>query len=61
MRGMPLENAVMRMAAAGNDLVNTHLLLAWETGAATEREMAVFGFRPSDPGRSRWATVEKMR
>jgi hypothetical protein len=58
---IPLEGAVMRLAAAGNDLVNAHLLLAWESNCTTEDELAPFGLRPQDSVRNRWTTIELLR
>jgi hypothetical protein len=58
---IPLEGAAMRLAAAGNDLINAHLLLAWESNSTTESELAAFGLRPNDSERSRWTTIEQAR
>lgn len=58
---IPLEGAVMRLAAAGNDLANAHLLLAWEGNCTTEDELLSFGLRPNDSNRNRWTTIESVR
>lgn len=58
---LPLEAAIMHLAAAGNDLINAHLLLAWEANCATSDELARFELRVDDLERWRWTTVERAK
>jgi hypothetical protein len=58
---VPLEAAIVHLAASGNDLINSHLLLAWEANCATSDELAPFGLRLDDLARWRWTTVETAK
>jgi hypothetical protein len=58
---IPLEGAVLRLAAAGNDLVNAHLLLAWEANCTSAAELRRFDLDPEDADKHRWTTVEIAR
>lgn len=56
-----LEDAAIRLAAAGNHLVNAHLRLAWEANAATEDDVRACGFDPAVQRSMRWAGMEQFR
>lgn len=58
---VPLEDAAIRLAAAGNHLVNAHLRLAWEANAATEEDVRACGFDPGIQQSMRWAGMEQFR
>jgi hypothetical protein len=57
---MPLEDAAVRLAAAGNHLVNAHVRLAWEANAATRAEVLTCGFDPEKRRRFEWMTLEQF-
>jgi hypothetical protein len=52
-----LEDAAVRVASAGNHLVNAHLRLAWEANAATRAELVACGFDPTSDRLQNWAGV----
>jgi hypothetical protein len=58
---IPLEDGTVRLAAAGNHLVNAHLRLAWEANAATVEEVRECGFDPQIERSLRWAGMEQFR
>ncbi|MGH8512616.1 MAG: hypothetical protein ACREV8_01440 [Gammaproteobacteria bacterium] len=58
---IPLEDGTVRLAAAGNHLVNAHLRLAWEANAATADEVCQCGFDPHIERSLRWAGMEQFR
>lgn len=57
---IPLEDGTVRLAAAGNHLVNAHLRLAWEANAATVDEVRRCGFDPHIERSLRWAGIEQF-
>lgn len=58
---IPVEDAALQTAAAGNHLVNAHLRLAWEANAATEADVLRCGFSPRFDQRLEWASMETFR
>lgn len=58
---IPVEDAALQMAAAGNHLVNAHVRFAWEANAASETEVRRCGFSPQFDHRLEWASLEAFR
>lgn len=56
-----LEDAAIRLAAAGNHLVNAHVRLAWEANAATEQDARACGFNPGEQRSMRWTGMPEFR
>jgi hypothetical protein len=54
----PVEDAAIRLSAAGNHLVNAHLRFAWEANAAAEADVRRCGFDPDSEQRLEWASLE---
>lgn len=57
---IPIEDAAIRLAAAGNHFVNAHLRFAWEANAATRSEVRACGFDPDRQRRFEWASLEQF-
>jgi hypothetical protein len=55
-----IENASVRLGAAGNHLVNAYLRLAWEANAATEDDVKACGFDPTSNAFRNWAVVARV-
>jgi hypothetical protein len=58
---IPVEHAIVRVASAGNHLVNAHLRLAWEANAATRDELRLCRFDPQSTQGRQWAVVANLR
>jgi hypothetical protein len=56
-----VEDAAVKAASAADHLVNAHLSVAWETNAATQPEMIVCGFDPSEETPAFWSSCEQLR
>jgi len=56
-----IEDAAVKVASAGDHLVNAHLRIAWETNAATREEMLACKFDPSEETPLFWASCDDLR
>jgi hypothetical protein len=56
-----VEDAAVKIASAGDHLVNAHLRIAWEANAATEEEMRQCGFDPTVEDPDFWSSCELLR
>ncbi len=56
-----VEAAAVRIASAGDHVVNAHLRLAWEANAATRDDMLDCRFDPSRAEAKSWSTAQDLR
>jgi hypothetical protein len=56
-----VEDAAVKIASAGDHLVNSHLRIAWEVNAATRDELVRCGFDPSEATPRFWSSCEELR
>lgn len=55
-----IEDAAVRLSAAGNHLVNAYLRIAWEANAAGMEEVRSCGFDPESNRFDNWADVDSV-